>query len=73
MKKVLFSFVLLISLFLPLSSFADTVVYNTKTGKYHAQSCASAKKCTVNSIKIDRKQAIQRGGVPCKICGARGY
>ena len=50
---------------------ADTVVYNTKTGKYHAQSCASAKKCTVNCIKIDRKQAIQRGGVPCKICGAR--
>ena len=73
MKKVLFSIILLIGLFLPLNSFADTVVYNTKTGKYHAQSCASAKKCTVNCIKIDRKQAVQRGGVPCKICGAKCY
>ena len=71
MKKVLVFIILLISLFLPLNSFADTVVYNTKTRKYHAQSCASANKCTVNCIKIDRKQAIQRGGVPCKICGAR--
>ena len=73
MKKVLFSIILLIGLFLPLNSFADTVVYNTKTGKYHAQSCASAKKCTVNCIKIDRKQAVQRGGVPYKICGAKSY
>lgn len=73
MKKVLFSIILLIGLFLPLNSFADTVVYNTQTGKYHAQSCASAKKCTVNCIKIDRKQAVQRGGVPCKICGAKSY
>ena len=71
MKKILVSIILLISLFLPLNSFSDTVVYNTKTGKYHAQSCASAKKCTVNCIKIDRKLAVQRGGVPCKICGAR--
>ena len=71
MKKILVSIILLISLFLPLNSFADTVVYNTKTGKYHAQSCASAKKCTVNCIKIDRKLAVQRGGVPCTSCGAR--
>ena len=71
MKKVLFSIILLISLYLPLNSFADTVVYNTKTGKYHAQSCASAKKYTFNCIKIDRKQAVHRGGVPCKICGSR--
>ena len=69
MKKVLFSIILLIGLFLPLNSFADTVVYNTKTGKYHAQSCASAKKCTVNCIKLEKKDVKARGGVPCKVCG----
>ena len=71
-KSIIFYY-LINRLVLPLNSFADTVVYNTITGKYHAQSCASAKKCTVNCIKIDRKQAVQRGGVPCKICGAKSY
>lgn len=74
MKKVLLlALVVLFNSFLSLASFADTVVYNTKTGKYHAQNCEWAKKCTVNCIKIDRKQAVQRGGVPCKVCGARNY
>lgn len=45
------------------------VVYNTKTGKYHAPYCQWAKKCTVNCIKIDKQEAIRRGGVPCKVCG----
>ncbi len=53
-------------------SLADTVVYNTKTQKYHSLNCEWAKKCTVNCIRIERKQAVQRGGIPCKVCGARG-
>ena len=53
-------------------SIADTVVYNTKTQKYHSPNCEWAKKCTVNCIRIERKQAVQRGGIPCKVCGARG-
>lgn len=51
--------------------FAEVVVYNTKTGKIHSPSCKWAKKCTVNCIRIDRKEAVKRGGVPCKVCGGR--
>ena len=49
--------------------FAETVIYNTNTGKYHKPSCKSAKKCTVNCIKIDKQKAKQKGGTPCKVCG----
>lgn len=48
---------------------AEMVLYNTKTGKFHNLNCKWAKQCTVNCIKIDRKEAIKRGGVPCKVCG----
>ncbi len=48
---------------------AEMVMYNTKTGKYHSLTCKWAKKCTVNCIKIDKKEAKKRGGVPCKVCG----
>ena len=48
---------------------AKMVMYNTKTGKYHNLSCVWALKCTVNCIKIDKEQAIKRGGIPCKVCG----
>ena len=51
--------------------YADTVVYNTKTGKIHTSGYQWAKKCTVNCMSIDRKEAIKRGGVPCKVCGGR--
>ena len=47
----------------------ETVVYNTKTQKYHQTWCRWAKKCTVNCIKVDKKEAIKRGGKPCKVCG----
>lgn len=54
----------------PLSSGDDVVVFNTKTFKYHIPSCMWAKRCTCNCIKISRKEACSRGGVPCKVCGA---
>lgn len=72
MKKViLLSCILFLNSLIPLMSIADTVVYNTKTQKYHSPNCEWAKKCTVNCIRIERKQAVQRGGIPCKVCGAR--
>ncbi|MBQ8476825.1 nuclease [bacterium] len=49
--------------------FAETVMFNTQTLKFHKLTCKWAKKCTVNCIKIDRKEAIKRGGIPCKVCG----
>ncbi len=52
-------------------AFADQVVYNVKTSKYHSPTCESAKRCTVNCIKIDRKEAVKMGGIPCKICKAK--
>ena len=48
---------------------AEPVMYNTSTQKVHKVHCTYAKKCTVNCIKIDRKEAYKRGGVSCKVCG----
>lgn len=48
---------------------AEPVMYNTQTKKIHQLWCRWAKKCTVNCIKIEKKEAIKRGGVPCKVCG----
>jgi len=70
MKKIILS--VLISLIFILSSapvLAETVVFNTQTLKYHKLNCQWAKRCTVNCIKIDKKEAIKRGGRPCKVCG----
>lgn len=49
--------------------YAETVMYNTQTHKYHQIWCRYAAKCTVNCIKLEKKEAIKRGGVPCKVCG----
>lgn len=69
MKKfTIIYLILLMNLFFTLGCFAETVVYNIKTSKFHSTNCQWANKCTVNCIKIDRKEAIQRGGVPCKVC-----
>lgn len=67
MKKLIISLIT----FLLVSNvcFAEIVVFNTKTHKYHNPSCSSAKKCTVNCIKIEKEQAKAKGGVPCKVCG----
>lgn len=51
------------------ASDSDKVVFNTNSSKYHAASCSAAKKCT-HCIEITRKEAKERGGVPCKLCGA---
>lgn len=70
MKKVLIvSLIIFINFFVISCCYAAMVVYNTKTGKYHSPSCQWAKKCTVNCIKIDKQEAIRRGGIPCKVCG----
>lgn len=59
-----------IGLFVSLSLAASslTVSFNQKTHKYHYATCTWAKRCTVNCIDIPLKEAIERGGVPCKIC-----
>ena len=70
MKKILIiSLAVIINIFITSECFAETVVYNTKTYKYHKISCQYAKKCTVNCIQIDKKEAQKRGGIPCKVCG----
>lgn len=67
MKKFIVSiFIFLLSVNLCL---AETVVFNTKTHKYHNPSCKWAVKCTVNCIKIEKQQAKAKGGIPCKVCG----
>lgn len=67
MKKLIVS--IFIFLFTVNICLAETVVFNTKTHKYHKPTCSSAIKCTVNCIKIDKQQAKAKGGVPCKVCG----
>jgi len=70
--KKLLQFILSVFLFSILFNnvcFAETVVFNVKTHKYHSTRCEWALKCTKNCIKIDKKEAIKRGGVPCKVCG----
>lgn len=67
MKKLITS--IFIFLFTINVAFAEAVIFNTKTHKYHKPTCTAAGKCTVNCIKIDKQQAKAKGGVPCKICG----
>lgn len=67
MKKVFISIFLLMTF--ACTGFAQTVVFNVKTHKYHSVSCKWAKKCTVNCIKIEKQQAKSKGGIPCKVCG----
>ena len=70
MKKLFASLITVFILFMTSSAaFAEAVMFNTQTLKYHKLGCQWAKRCTVNCIKIDRKEAIKRGGRPCKDCG----
>lgn len=57
---------LLITLSLMTPVFAETVMMNVNTKKYHKEYCRYVNK---NCIKIEKKEAIKRGGVPCKVCG----
>lgn len=47
---------------------SEEVIFNTGSLKYHKVSCPWAKKCT-RCIKIQKQQAIFKGGIPCKTCG----
>ena len=70
MKKFLLSILtILILIITSVPAMAEMVMFNTQTLKYHKLDCQWAKKCTVNCIKIDKKEAIKRGGKPCKVCG----
>lgn len=72
MKRILTSVFIAIVLSLQcLPVMAELVMYNTKTGKYHGLTCPYAKKCTVNCIKIEKSEAIKRGGIQCKVCGGK--
>jgi hypothetical protein len=66
-KKIFIAFI--ISVFISTYCYAEKVLFNTKTHKYHIQSCNYAIKCTVNCIKIEKQEAKARGGIPCKVCG----
>ncbi len=67
MKKFIVS--LLILFLTAHGCLADTVFFNVKTHKYHKQTCRYATKCTTNCIKIEKQQAKNKGGIPCKVCG----
>lgn len=47
----------------------DRVIFNMTSKKYHKPSCNTVKRCT-NCVELSRKEAKERGGVPCKVCGA---
>jgi len=47
----------------------QSVMFNTKSLKYHSPTCQWAIKCTKNCISIPLSEAINRGGIPCKVCG----
>ena len=67
MKKF---FITLICLFVFAGTcYAETVIFNTKTLKYHNINCHHAQKCTQSCIKIEKQKAKAKGGVPCKTCG----
>lgn len=55
----------------PIEQKSQTVLFNTKTLKFHAPSCEWARKCTRNCVTVSREEALKRGGVPCKVCGGR--
>ncbi len=47
---------------------STTVVFNSKTLKYHRESCRWAERCTRNCTTISLEKAIKYGGIPCKVC-----
>ena len=50
------------------SNSAEKVSFNTSSLKYHCRTCTWAKKCTTNCISITKSEAVDRGGVACKVC-----
>jgi hypothetical protein len=48
---------------------SSTVFFNQSTRKYHCPTCSGALRCTRNCVSLSKAEAVQRGGVPCQICG----
>ena len=69
MKKRLTFAALILAFALTAGSAEPKVVLNTSTLKYHCASCKWAKECTKNCVKLDKSEAIERGGKACKVCG----
>lgn len=67
MKKIIFTLIAFFSF--AAAGFSQTVVFNVKTYKIHKPSCQHAIKCTTNCIKIEKSEAVKRGGAACKVCG----
>lgn len=71
MKKLLLSLLIFFSMFIfsgCSSENTNYVYFNEQTLKYHELNCEWGIKCTVNCVKIPLKEAIARGGTPCKVC-----
>jgi hypothetical protein len=66
--KTLTAFFLALFVSVALAASSLTVAFNTKSHKYHYTTCSAAKRCTRNCIEIPLAEAIERGGVACKIC-----
>ncbi len=67
MKKFI-SLLIMVCLNFSLAAFAETVVFNPDSKIYHSINCYHAVKCK-KCIKIEKKEAQNRGGRPCKKCG----
>ena len=69
-RKFLFTILPLALAISPTASGRENLVaFNTKSLKYHKLNCEWAIKCTANCVNISKKDAISRGGVPCRVCG----
>lgn len=47
----------------------EMVYFNIKTYKYHNLKCMWAQRCTRNCVLISLSEAINRGGIACRVCG----
>jgi hypothetical protein len=53
----------------PAKTSTSTVSFNQSSRKYHCPTCSGALRCTRNCVSLSKAEAVQRGGVPCQICG----
>ena len=68
MIKKLLCLLIALSFNLSIMAYAEQVYYNPQTKIYHSATCRYVSRCK-KCIKIDIKQARQRGGRACKVCG----
>lgn len=67
MKKIILT-LLSVLILTAATANAETVVFNPNSKIYHKPSCHSAQICKV-CVKIEKQDAVKRGGRPCKKCG----